>query len=220
MQNFKQFLKENEELDADNTEGVLEELISKVPLGGNSFNYGLTSRNPVKVRIFGKLTIYSTFLEDGVFPVPLDITSNITVNAKELSSFKNFPNKIAARSFSTAFQSLQTCPLVTSLEGFANEVDGDVYFGKFPNLSLEGIGKKYLKIIKGTLTINSHYKGPLLGLFLINYLDDFYREVSDDNSRELLDALRIIRRNFNGEKDILDCQEELITKGFKEYAKL
>jgi len=38
--------------------------------------------------------------------------------------------------------------------------------------------------------------------------------------KQLYDALKIINKHLLSERDILDCQEDLITAGLKEYAKL
>ena len=80
--------------------------------------------------------------------------------------------------------------------------------------SLKGIGKDYLKEVKGIIYLNDCHelKSNMLGLLLVKGLQRIY---FDNNEIE-----EIFNRHLQGERDILDAQEELITEGFKEYAKL
>ena len=78
--------------------------------------------------------------------------------------------------------------------------------------SLSGIGRKYLKECEFLYIRNNPFKSSLLGIMLVKELPRIYFD-----NKEVQD---IFNRHLKGDKDILDCQEELITKGFKEYAKL
>ena len=53
----------------------------------------------------------------------------------------------------------------------------------------------------------------MLGLMLVKGLQEIEFNIKEEIEK-------IFNRHLKGERDILDCQEELITKRFKEYAKL
>ena len=84
---------------------------------------------------------------------------------------------------------------------------------KYKSVSFHNIHKK---IKCDTLTINfigDKVSDSVLGLLMFKHLK-FY-----NNSQSDL-WIPIIKKYFNSSKDILDCQEELIENGLKEYAKL
>jgi hypothetical protein len=107
-----------------------------------------------------------------------------------------------------------SCTDITSLE-FAPQYVGTYFYCVSTKItSLKGIGKDYLKEV-GFIILNDCHelKSNMLGLMLVKGL----KGIEFDNNKEIED---IFNRHLSGERDILDCQEELITKGFKEYAKL
>ena len=53
----------------------------------------------------------------------------------------------------------------------------------------------------------------MLGLMLVKGLQEIEFNIKEEIEK-------IFNRHLQGDKDILDCQEQLITEGFKEYAKL
>jgi hypothetical protein len=61
--------------------------------------------------------------------------------------------------------------------------------------------------------------GPILSVLRIKGLEDFdfVNSGSKDPKR---DINKIIGRHLHGDKDIIDCKEELMSAGYKEYAKL
>ena len=103
---------------------------------------------------------------------------------------------------------------ITSLEFAPQYVGGSFGCSDTKITSLKGIGKDYLKEVKGIIYLNDCHelKSSMLGLMLVKELQRIY---FDNNEIE-----EIFNRHLQGERDILDCQEQLITEGFKEYAKL
>ena len=103
---------------------------------------------------------------------------------------------------------------ITTLEFAPQYVGGSFGCSDTKITSLKGIGKNYLKEINSNMFLNgcNELKSSMLGLMLVKELPRIYFD-----NKEVQD---IFNRHLKGDKDILDCQEELITKGFKEYAKL
>ena len=102
---------------------------------------------------------------------------------------------------------------ITTLEFAPQYVGRDCSCSNTKITSLKGIGKNYLKEVRGTIYLNfcTRLESNMLGLLLVKGLQRIY---FDNNEIE-----EIFNRHLQGERDILDCQEELITNGFKEYAK-
>ena len=169
MQNFKQYLKENELQDITITD---EDLVN------------------------GKLTKQ--------YP---DIKVNFSCSHTKITSLEFAPQYVGGY-----FSCYST--KITSLEFAPKFVGRDFSCSRTPITSLKGIGKDYLKEVKGFINLNNcnELKSNMLGLMLVKELLGIYFD-----NKEVQD---IFNRHLKGERDILDCQEELISKGFKEYAKL
>jgi hypothetical protein len=107
------------------------------------------------------------------------------------------------------------CTMLTSLQGAPLTIGGNFMCFRCVSLtSLQGIGKDYCLSVKGFYidgckNLTSHF----LGLMLVKKLDVLSFDVNKD-----LEG--IINRHLEGNKDLLDCKEELIRAGYKEYAKL
>lgn len=102
---------------------------------------------------------------------------------------------------------------ITSLFGCPDIVNEGFYAHGTEIISLHGIGKDYLKSIGGVLSLKGNkIESHVLGLLRLERLD----HVGLDN----YDVMSIINKHLHHGKDILDCQEELIQFGFKNFAKL
>ena len=90
--------------------------------------------------------------------------------------------------------------------------------------SLKGISKKCFLQVDGKLTVQSSIEHSILSVLLIKKINCLeVRSISIDQPELIkmaIDASMIVSKHLQGERDILDCQEELITVGLKEYAKL
>ena len=102
---------------------------------------------------------------------------------------------------------------LTSLEFCPEKIHGNFNCSHNQLTSLQGIGKKYLKELTGLLDLRGNpIQSHVLGLLLINGLQEVYL-----NNKEVQE---IINKHLAGERDIFDCQEELIQASFREFAKL
>jgi len=190
MQNFKQFLKENEYHDIIITD---EDLV----------NGKLTKQYP---DIKGYFDCSDTNLISLKF-VPQRVEDDFRCSRTRIISLEFAPQFVGGY-----FSCYST--KITSLE-FAPKFVGSIFNCSDTKItSLKGIGKDYLKEVKGIIYLNDCHelKSNMLGLLLVKGLQRIY---FDNNEIE-----EIFNRHLQGERDILDAQEELITKGFKEYAKL
>lgn len=145
--------------------------------------------------------------------VPKIITGVFSMYGTGLTSLENGP--VEAKRYHANYNS------ISSLEYGPMKCEG---FQAFNNdlISLEGIGRKYLKECKELDVGFNPFKSNLLGVFLVKGLDSLTLfQPSDVNGFvvELKKVCRIIYDHFE-EKDLLECQEELISKGYKDYAKL
>lgn len=112
-------------------------------------------------------------------------------------------------------------PVVDITDCRIESIDGKLDIHDLDLETFEGIGKRYFKRITGDITISSAMKRNILGFMLIQGDPglgcirnlDYYKHPQFE---EIWDCLG---RHFF-KKDLLDFQEELITLGFKDYAKL
>lgn len=101
------------------------------------------------------------------------------------------------------------------LQGAPKEVWAEFHCKRNPITNLQGIGKDFLRRCNEIKIHEDKIKSHVLGLMLVKDLDHFTGFAAME---ELW--VRIIRKHLNADRDLLDCQEELISKGLKEYAKL
>lgn len=135
------------------------------------------------------------------------VGGNFVCDSSKIISLEGAP-KIVKGSFNcnrTRIISLNHAPLIV----------GEARFAYNQITSLEGIGRKYFKECTDGLLVsfNCPIKSNILGLLLVKRLVDFYNTLDD----EIAD---MIHKHLRGNKDVLEFQEELIEKGFKELAKL
>jgi len=108
------------------------------------------------------------------------------------------------------------CSSLTSLKGAPQSVSGNfVCIGCTSLTSLKGIGKEYLLEVDSYIDLNGcrELKSHMLGILLIKKIKHIYFNVD-------IEVQNIINKHLRGDRDILECQEEFITHGLKEYAKL
>jgi hypothetical protein len=85
--------------------------------------------------------------------------------------------------------------------------------------SLEGIGKYYLKECLIIDMAGNPVERNILGLVNVKHLTKI-SYASPYSTESHTGAFNIARKHINGDRDILEFQEELIQAGLKEYAKL
>jgi hypothetical protein len=139
-----------------------------------------------------------------------DYHSDFTCSNLKLKSFKNFPEQVEGNVNASRNN-------FSSFEGITKIITEDLDISKCPNLiSLSGIHKHLLQckniIISGSITKNN-----FLGLLNIKKLEEVYTNDDYDYSGNICE---IINKHLQSDRDVLECQEELITNGYRHYAKL
>ena len=101
---------------------------------------------------------------------------------------------------------------ISSLEGAPNFIGGIFYCNHNKISTLKNVHKQ-IKHINGIFSLSSNpIMSNILGLLLIEKLN-----LVDNNHNAFL----IINKHLQcGDRDVLECQEELISSGYKEFAKL
>lgn len=177
-------------------------------------------------------------------PLPAFVSYDLSFSDIEITSLEGFPNHVGGYFWCSGanFTSLQHAPEkvdgnfwcvstpitslvggprrvggdyichnthITSLEGVARIIGGELNFIETPVTSLAGIHKQ-IDSIGGLIVPSDNVKSNVLGLLLLDNL-------SVVSSKEMWAQ---IVQNHLTTKDVLDCQEELIKAGLKEFAKL
>jgi hypothetical protein len=158
---------------------------------------------------------------------PSHVSRNFICDVKSLKSLKGCPT-IVDGEFNCAnskITSLEYGPIevggnylcwfskITSLEFAPKKVGGSFDCAGTKITSLKGIGKDYLLEIGDVLNCDTtKITSNILGVLKIKGLKNF----RFNSNRDIQD---IINKHLSSDRDILECQEELITKGFRYYAK-
>lgn len=148
-------------------------------------------------------------------------SGQLIMNARNLVSFEGFPPDVSFRGSteygSAAIVCLCIHPFLTDLTGISRRIVGDLRLGACLNINWSN-ANKHFDFIKGSLTISPNWKGGLLWALKIPMLESFHIEVSSGNQRKAQDVIN--RRLRSNNLNVLECQEELMDYGLKEYAKL
>jgi hypothetical protein len=158
-----------------------------------------------------------------------NITGDFISSCPELTSLEGCPDEVGGNfnCFGTKITSLKGAPStvgrvfsctstnITSLEGAPKKVGADFYCTDTKITSLEGIGKDYLQEIKGGLYLNSckQLTSHMLGILKIKNL----KKIEFDVNKHVE---TIFNKHLSSNRDMTECQMDLIEAGFKEYAKL
>jgi hypothetical protein len=234
MQNFKRFLRESE-IDTSHfltDKKDIDDYIDKLNQANYDAIYHLSTKTVIETVFVHIIDNKNVFLMDGYFPVQFSFMKELMIGPHVgLKSLVGCARQIQKNfTFSTKGNE------ITSLIGGPKKV-GDVYKitdfeGKLK--SFEGIVEhantirlyspfksfhnihKYIKEIDNKIEIMNVVEECLLGF--LNIKGNF-SIICTVHGKER-DAIDILNKHLSDDKDILDTQEELITKGFKEYAKL
>lgn len=168
------------------------------------------------------------FLNENLeIPVQVSQCRKLHIATTNITSFKNCPKKIVGSSGDITDHVLLLKPVfgnksefnnLRSLEGITPEFDGNVDFTRCPNLSYSR-ADKHIKALHGALKISQHYKGPLLSLLKVEGLTSVYN-TSASKIDGLDEACEIITKHLRGNRNVLNCQEELIDNNLEVYAQL
>ena len=103
------------------------------------------------------------------------------------------------------------------------ESHGYVNFLNANITTLQGIGKEYFKVIDNNITCNTAIRSNILGLLLVKKLSHIIvsEKIKFSRCTGNIEPFIIVKKHLTTlERDILECQEELITKKYYQYAKL
>ena len=143
--------------------------------------------------------------------VVFDIAGN-----SNLKSLKGGPKKVNGKYYA------RRCGL-TSLEGVASEIKGELDLSHNALTSLQGIHKLFKGgSLDGVISLDwCPIKSHILGLMLIPKLRGAYNESGGANPNDFSKAIVIVDKHLKSkERDVIDCQQELIEAGLKEFAQL
>jgi len=162
--------------------------------------------------------------EHGELLIPFGTCGSFEIEAEELSSFKGFPEELTDSNAQYSLRLSGLYKIVKSFEGITKIFKSNVYLAGVEGLNYSRCNK-HINQIDGIIIINGDYKGPILSMLYIENLKEvtygipmsspFYK-----NSETLREACKIVNKHLLLDKDVLECQEELISNGLNEYAKL
>jgi len=237
MQSFKQFLLKED----NNSSSILQdyenfkypilckgfefkhsELANTKYLKNNQWNkdYFLQILNDEIKKSFKMDNVDAIILREDVYSytqveIYYGITNDHQGTSEEINNFLNLWDKLIQKEFSfIKHRYAATCwvnaPLKVKLE--FPEVNLD--FAKNKDVSLSGIDK-FLNCEYILLSGGQNISSSMLSLLRIKKLKKIIHIT--DNDTKLID---ILNKYLETDKDILECQEELIKNGYNQYAKL
>ncbi len=196
--------------------------------------FGKYKVNPdLSVSLLRELIVDDWMLDnEGRLPVQFDSSGPVRVYTKNLTTMVGFPRNViaaASRSFvggnSKALSFAITPINLRDLEGFPKVCYAGVDLSMmdvWKNFTLKGF-HKHAEAIYGTITVPKSYEGPILSLLYVKGLAGIWMSASmSTSSPKLKLAASILNKHLDGGKgnNVLECQEELISAGLKEFAKL
>jgi hypothetical protein len=235
MQNFKQYLKESKLefapwcLYGSELQNYLD----------NNYHGDIPSINKNGTVTFkgSRVFIENKNLQVGRIPFQIQGAKSILVRADDITSVWGMPMKCSHMSITSS--KLKTLDHLNStvkeeirletpsLEKFDCNVKAyNIRIVSIIISSLSGFNK-YFELDGGSLVFDSHLhsviKSNLLSLILLKGVKDII--VAEEGMTIVGDtdfsrAIKIIKKHVLSDKDVLECQEELIENGYKEYAKL
>lgn len=169
-----------------------------------------------------ELKIRNAFLNaEGELILPFKYCRELVISASNLKSFKNFPKTVNSTDFSWAILSplIGSSQYIDKLDGFPSTIVGsvDIANDRYRHISYHNV-HKHIKSLQGIIQLHADYEGPVLGFLMVEKLKNvLWKTTSHLNNSVPTD---ILRSYLEGSRDIMDCQEELIQAGYKEFAKL
>ena len=145
---------------------------------------------------------------------PKEVNGNYECFGNVLTSLQYGPTEVGGNFYCAGnlLSSLQYCP--TRVGG-----NFDCYENQLT--SLQGIHKQFRSgYIKGQIWLsNNPITSHILGLLLIPELK-FIGYSKGNASSSCYDAIEIINKHLEGDRNVIACQRELIQAGLKEFARL
>lgn len=164
--------------------------------------------------------------------LPVKIGGNLFLNNNSISSLSGCPKTV--QEFNCGYNRVPlsliggpeiikgsysiTNSKVSSIEGLPSKIKNLLNLYGNPITSLGGI-HKILKSVE-ELLLSNEIKSNMLGLLLIGNFSKGIRYFSYEHDDAFDNVIKILNKHLKDTRDILECQEELISAGYKEYAKL
>jgi hypothetical protein len=103
---------------------------------------------------------------------------------------------------------------IQECHGYANFINANI-------TTFQGIGKEYFKVIDNSMTINTAIRSNILGLLLVKKLNKIIvsEKIKYSRCTGIVEPFTIVDNHLSLERDVLECQEELITKKYRHFAK-
>jgi len=210
MNTFKEFLIENDFLTTSEEINRWIDLVAWPRL-----KLALSAREDGTVDALRSVTFTADALKTNGGRLPFmfnEAKSNFDVSECKLISLLGSPRLVSGH-----FNASDN--LLDSLEGIPQIINGSINLSNNPKLkSLSGIHKK-LKSVGMEFLIPETIKTGILSLMMVKELKSV-QLIGPKVIPGLSDALKILNRHLRKDRDVLACQEELISAGFKEFAKL
>lgn len=238
MQSFKKFLLESNTNSYEDIKRLLDHCDVKVKYSTTS--HGIVARSDVKIFPYtfedAKLTSMPPGLVECYKNFEYVAHPSSTFKSK-LTSCENFPNWVGGSFWigDEKITNLQGCPEIvegddcfisggfSSLEGITRYVQTGQMTIESPSLtSLKDI-HKHISYIHDRLDFLAPIKSNILGILKIKGIRTLGLGVEMKNYPEFEqcnEVFGILRKHLAKDRNILECQEELMDNGFKEYAKL
>lgn len=143
------------------------------------------------------------------------VRGDFNVQQQNLTTFENFPFDVKGdiEAWGNHF---------TSLEGITPHIGGVLDICLCNGLkSFKNIGKMVKKC--KSIIVPAALESNILSVLLIPNLERIHHEDNEVTEREipeLAKALQIMQHQLNGDRDVMDGQEELIQAGLREFARL
>jgi hypothetical protein len=193
--------------------------------GGYNMNHG-------RVDIGGTVHLSKNY---NAPPVKLNIvTGNFICHGLNITSLTNFPehivgdfecndnNLISLKDGPTFVGGTYNCggnKKITSLDHVARDIGKSFSIMNTNITSLHNI-HKHIDSIGQTFYINARVTDSVLGLLKIKDIVDVFILGQQHEVTDLKQVVKILNKHLQGDRNIFDCQSELIDAGLDDYAKL
>jgi len=196
---------------------------------GTFGHYELTPNNELIHK--GRAIIVRPYMldENGELPIKIHSCYKFVIGTPELKSFKNFPDKILydyreirdrrwSLSFGGVYSNDNNYNHITSLNGITPEIQGGLDCSMLRKVNFSHVNT-YIKHCT-LVALPRDYVGPLLSFLKIPSLKRIHYRVLGNTKTDQDNAYEIVSKYLEGNRNILECQEELIDNDLKDYAEL
>ena len=197
-----------------------------------------------QVVVAASLNLYGTMsvASDNAHRIPVDFFSMTNLRVQYLTSLQGCPEKVGNFTIDNCewLDSLEFCPQmvqgqfkithkngITELKGFPRIINTDDYGTGVqldcPKLSgFKGIHKFGKRSSGDFVMTGENLKSYFLGLLKLQDIDGMYAANTGRCPEVLTDVIKHLMDHYvkDGSGDILDAKEDLMQRGYKEYAKI